>query len=103
MQHALLEYRGSFRYPNLDALDRALGEVRDHLDDEDPSDPENAWMRYLWRHGMTLHVEAILPASADRHVAAAVVTALAREAIDGCVRVTCGATTLDAFDPADLD
>lgn len=103
MQHALLEYRGSFRYADQDALDRALGEVRDHLSDEEAGEPDQQWMKYLWRRGMTLHVEALLPATADRQIAAAVVGALARGAVEGCVHMRRGNHLIDEFVSDDLD
>jgi len=86
----MLEYRGSFRYANHTALDRALSDARDHLEDVD-------WMQYVARRGMTVVVDATLPPSADHQIAAAVVGALAYAAIEGHVDVTIGSQLLDAF------
>jgi hypothetical protein len=98
MQNAFLEFRGSFQYPSQDAVDRALCEARDHLDEADISDVDSEWMRYLWRSGMTLHVEAILPETADRFVAAAILGALSRQAVGGRVEVTRLNQCLDTFE-----
>lgn len=98
MQNAFLEFRGSFQYPSQDAIDRALCEARDHLDDADVSDVDHEWMRYLWRKGMTLHVEAILPETADRFVAAAILGALSRQAVGGRVELTRLDQWLDTFE-----
>ena len=98
MQNAFLEFRGSFQYPSQDAIDRALCEARDHLEDSDVSDVDSEWMRYLWRKGMTLHIEAILPETADRFVAAAILGALSRQATGGRVEVTRLNQWLDTFE-----
>jgi hypothetical protein len=97
MHDSSLPCHGSFRYNNHDALDRALCEVRDHLDDVELSDDESTWLRSLTRRGMTLVVAASLPRSADRHVAAAVLGALAQTAVEGHVDVTIGSQLVDAF------
>ena len=94
---ALLEYRGSFRYIDPSAVERAIREAGDHLEDDALSELDREWMRYVRRRGTTLHVDAVLPASADRYVAAAVIGALARGAIEGCVDVMSGNDLLDAF------
>jgi hypothetical protein len=97
MLHSFLEFRGSFRYRSHDALDQALCEARDHLDDDQLCDVDREWMRYLSRTGLTVHVEAILPDSADPYVAAAVLGSLSRPAVEGRVHVTRGMQVLDTF------
>ena len=98
MQNAFLEFRGSFTYRDQAAIDAALCDARDHLDDSELSHTDSEWMRYLWRNGMTLHVDAILPETADRFVAAAILGALARQAINGRVQVTRLNQCLDTFE-----
>lgn len=95
----LLEYRGSFRYVDRQAVERAFVEASEHLDDDTLADVDREWMRFVQRRGTTIHVDAVLPASADRHIAAAVLGALARSAIEGCVDVKRGGDVLDAFAP----
>ena len=56
-------------------------------------------MRFVRCNGTTVHVDARLPTSSDRYVAAAVLGALARRAIEGCVDVMRGGHVLDAFAP----
>ena len=87
-----LEYRGSFRYIDVDALDAALTEATEHLDVDDFE-----WMRFVSRRGTTIRIEAVVPASVDRHVAAAVLGTLAELAIEGCVACTRGDRLVDAF------
>jgi len=99
MPNRLLEYRGSFRYIDRSTLDRAILDASEHLEDDGLSELDREWMRFVSRRGTTVHVEAILPASADRHVAAAFLEALARSAIEGCVDVKRGGHVLDAFAP----
>ena len=97
MQTALLEYRGSFRYIDQATLDRAVRDASEHLEDDGLSDLDREWMSFVWRRGTTVHVEAILPSSSDRYIAAAFLGALARTAIEGCVDVKRGGHVLDAF------
>lgn len=97
MQNAFVEFHGSFRYATFAALDRALHEARDHLDDDEVSDQDRDWMRHLCQRGMTVHVNAVLPEYADRFLAAAILGALARRAVDGRVDVTRGSQRLDTF------
>jgi hypothetical protein len=99
MQNAHLVYRGSFRYADHDALDRALCEAREYLDDDELAELDRRWMQFLSRRGMTVHVEAILPSTSDRYLAAAVLGALARSAVEGRVDVTIGNDILDAIAP----
>lgn len=88
MQNAFLEFRGTFTYRNQAAIEAALSDAREQLADSDAYDADADWMRYVWRSGMTLHIDAILPDTADRHVAAAILGALSRQAIGGRVHVT---------------
>lgn len=93
----VLEYRGSFRYLDQRALELAIGEAAEHLEDDGISELDREWMRFVSRRGTTVHVDATLPTSADRYIAAAVLGALARSAIEGCVDVKRGDHVLDAF------
>ena len=97
MHDAMLECRGSFRYATHAALDRALCEAREHLEDTEVSELDLSWMRFLSRRGMTLIVDAAFPHTADRYVAAAVLGALAHTAVEGHVDVTIGSQLVDAF------
>lgn len=96
MYDSLLEYRGTFRFASHVELDRALSEVREHLEDVE-LDTDRGWLQYLSRRGMTIHVDAALPTFADRYVAAAVLGSLAEGAVEGCVDVTIGNQLVDAF------
>ena len=87
-----LEYRGSFRYVDVNALDAAIVEATEQLDIDDFE-----WMRFVSRRGTTIRVEASVPASIDRYVAAAVLGALARNAVEGCVDCKRGDALVDAF------
>ena len=87
-----LEYRGSFRYIDVNTLDAAIVEATEHLDVDDFE-----WMRFVTRRGTTIRVEAVVPASVDRQGAAAVLGALAQRAVEGCVDCTRGDTLVDAF------
>lgn len=87
----MLDYRGSFRYASREDLDRALCDARDHLEDD------ASWMQFLFRRGTTVFVDATLPPSADRQIAAAVLGALADTAVEGHVDVTIGSQLLDAY------
>src|SRR5688572_447292 len=97
MQNAFLEFRGTFDYASLAAVDHAMREAREHLDDDDVSDLDREWMRYISQRGMTVHVSAVLPDYADRFVAAAILGALARRAVAGRVDVTRGNRWIDTF------
>jgi len=102
MTDVRIEFRGSFRYADHNALDRALCEARDMLDDDELTDLERRWMSFLSRRGMTVHVDAALPETTDRYIAAAVVGALARTAVAGQVQITRGAQVLDAITSNDV-
>jgi hypothetical protein len=87
----VLACRGSFRYATHEQLLHALHEAREHLADLE----EEA--RFLLRRGMNVLVDAVLPHTADRHVTAAVLGALAQSAVEGHVDVTIGNQLVDAF------
>ena len=97
MQNAFLEFHGTFDYATFEALDRSIREAREHLDDEDVNELDREWMRYVCQRGMTVHINAVLPEYADRFIAAAVVSALARRAVNGRVDVTRGNQRIDTF------
>lgn len=99
MQNAFMEFRGSFTYRNQAAIDTALCDARAQIEDSDISERDSEWMRYLWRTGMTLHIDAILPESVDQHVAAGILGALSRQAIAGRVQVTRLNHSLDTIEP----
>lgn len=99
MQNAFLEFRGSFTYRNQAAIDTALCDARAQIETSDVSESDSEWMRYVWRSGMTLHIDAILPESTEQRVAAAILGALSRQAIAGRVQVTRLNHCLDAIEP----
>lgn len=96
-----LEFHGSFRYASRDALDRALCEARDHLDDDELGEIDRRWMQFLSRRGMTVHVAAIVPDTIDRYLAAVVLGALARGSAEGKVELIRGNKLLDTFTAED--
>lgn len=96
---AMLEYRGSFRYSDAIILERVLAEARACLDDDDVSDLDREWLRFVSRRGTTVRINATMPPAADRYVAAALLGILAGSAIEGCVEVMAGDHLLDAFTP----
>ena len=93
------EYRGSFRYVDQRAIDLAIHEAHEHLEDDGISDLDREWIRRLWQRGTTIHVDVVMPPTADSYVAAGVLGALASRAIEGCVDVTRGGDIVDAFAP----
>ena len=82
------------------AVERAIRDAGDQLEDDALSELDREWMRHVRRRGTTVHVEAVMPPSSDRYVVAAVIGALAAGAIEGCVDVMLGNPILDAFEPA---
>jgi hypothetical protein len=97
MHHGAIEFRGMYRYPDLDNLELALSEARELIDDEELADLEPDWLRSFVRAGTTLRVTAMLPVEADRYLAAAVLEVLARPAIEGVVEASRDGKRLDWF------
>ena len=97
MQNSFVEFHGSFTYDTFGAIDSALREARECLDDDELSEHDRDWMRYVCQRGMTVHVNAVLPEYADRFLAAAILGAFARRAVAGRVDVTRGNQRLDTF------
>ena len=90
-----IEFRGSYRYPSVTELERALAAARTRIADDDHADLEPDWTRAFKRLGATLRVEVALPHAGDRYLAAAVVEVLASTAIEGVVEARRGGLTLD--------
>jgi hypothetical protein len=95
MQSHHIEFRGTYRYADIDALDRALAAAREQLDAK--PDDEIDWMSCFVRQGSRLWVHAHLPSGVDPLAAAAVVEVLARDAIEGIVEARRGDLPLDYF------
>ncbi|HEY5945896.1 MAG TPA: hypothetical protein VIV40_10420 [Kofleriaceae bacterium] len=95
MQTEHIEFSGTYRYADPDALDRALTAAREQLD----SRPEDVvdWMRCFIRQGSRLWVRAQLPSEADPIFAATLVETLARSAVEGLVEARRGDLALDYF------
>ena len=68
-----------------------------YLEDDEVSELDREWLRFVSRRGTTVRVDAIMPPSADRYVAATIIGVLARDAVEGCVEVMRGDHLLDAF------
>jgi len=76
-----LRVRGTLSYTSTAARERALASARVQLDDDD-----DAWLANFVAHGRTLRVDSTLPI--DSFGAAAVLEALARDAIEGVVEIS---------------
>jgi len=77
-----LRVRGTLSYTSTAARDHALASARVQLDDDD----DGAWLGKVVAHGRTLRVDSALPI--DSFGAAAILEALARDAIDGVVEIS---------------
>jgi hypothetical protein len=97
MRNDPIELYGAYRYATRDALDRALADARDELEEDELATIDGGWLRAFVRAGTTLSVIATLPLEADRFVAAAVLAALARRAIDGVVEARRAGRAIDFF------
>jgi len=97
MRHDPIELYGAYRYASREALDRALAAAREELEDDELATVEASWLRAFVRRGTTLSVVATLPVDADRFVAAAVLDALARGAIEGVVEARRAGRAIDLF------
>jgi hypothetical protein len=95
MQSQPIEFRGTYRYADIAALDRALAAARERLDARPEDDID--WMRCLIRQGSRLWVSADVPSGVDPMPASLVVEVLARDAIEGLVEVTRGDVAIDYF------
>ena len=95
MQTQPIEFRGTYRYADVDALDRALAAARERLDNRPEDDID--WMQCLVRQGSRLWVNADVPSGKDPMAAALIVEVLARNAIEGLVEARRGDVPLDYF------
>jgi hypothetical protein len=95
MQSQHIEFRGTYRYADIDALDRALSAAREKLDTRPHDDID--WMRCFIRQGSRLWVNADVPSGVDPMAAAAIVELLAREAVEGIVEARRGDVPVDYF------
>jgi len=97
MQHAQIEFRGTYRYASIVDLERALMSARKRIEDEELVDVDLEWMRSFIKAGTTLQVSVVLPIAADRYLAAAVLDTLASTALEGVVEASSGGRCLDWF------
>jgi hypothetical protein len=81
-----LRVRGTLSYRSAAARDQALDVARIHLSDDDLVEAQ--WLRSFVATGRTLRVDSVVPVAADGFAAAAVLEALARDAIDGVVEIS---------------
>jgi hypothetical protein len=95
MQSQHIEFRGTYRYADIEALDRALVAAREQLDRRLEADID--WMRCFIRQGSRLWVNADVATGVDLIAAAAIVDVLARDAIEGLVEARRGDVSLDYF------
>jgi PAS domain-containing protein len=103
MQHDAFELRGSYRYPSLVELDRALIAARARIEDDELADLEPDWMQAFVRRGTTLRVQVLLPAAADRFLAAEVIQTLARSAVEGVIEINRDGRCVDWFPSQQLE
>ena len=103
MHSEALRFHGSYRYASRQVLARALAGAQARLDEEELHDLGPSWLRSFLAAGATLQIDATLPAGGDRFAAAAVVQALALDALDGLVEARRGGLRVDAFPPGGDD
>lgn len=103
MHSAALRFHGTYRYASRQVLARALAGAHAWLDEEELHDLGACWLRSFVPAGATLQIDATLPAGGDRFAAAAVVQALAIDALDGLVEARRGARRVDEFPPGGDD
>ena len=92
-----LRFHGTYRYASRQVLARALAAAHAWLDEEELHDLGATWLRSFIPAGATLQIDATLPAGGDRFAAAAVVQALAIDALDGLVEARRGTRQVDEF------
>lgn len=103
MQHHAIWFRGTYRYPSPAVLARALTNARAWLDEEELYELEGEWLGRFDARGATLRINTQLPLDADRFAAAAVVQALALDAVEGVVEAERSGEHLDAYPCGDAD
>ena len=97
MHHEPIAFRGTYCYATVAELERALGAARACIAEDDHAELDPDWARTFARVGTKLRVDVVLPASADRFVAAAVLEALATPAVEGVVEASRGGCCVDWF------
>ncbi len=103
MSRDAIRFRGSYRYPDLETLERALARARAELDEENLRN-EGGWPRCFVRKGTELTVDLTVPSHpALRFVAANVFLILAHGAVDGSVEAIEGERCVDVFDAGEDD
>jgi hypothetical protein len=103
MQHESIWFRGTYRYPSVSVLERALATARAWLDEEELYDLDGGWMGRFEARGATLRINTQLPYEADRFAAVAVVQTLALEAVEGVVEAEHGGKRLDVYPCGEAD
>lgn len=88
-------FRGCYHYDCAESLERALASAREYLDDEEISEMDGDLLAMFRRHGLTLVINASLPAWADRYFVVTVLGALAWHALDGVVDTYRGDQLID--------
>lgn len=103
MMHEAFELRGSYRYQDIAALESALSAARTRIEDDELGEVEPDWIDAFVKRGTRLSVQTVLPAAADRFLAAEVLQTLAETALDGVIELSRGGRCVDWFpsQPAD--
>lgn len=103
MMHEAFELRGSYRYQDIAALESALSAARTRIEDDELGEVEPDWIDAFVKRGTRLSVQTVLPAAADRFLAAEVLQTLAETALDGVIEISRGGRCVDWFpsQPAD--
>jgi hypothetical protein len=84
MQDVRVELRGTYRYADRAALERALAAARTRLEE-----PDGAWLRWIVGDGTQIHLRSQLPNPDACFGAARVIALLARDAVAGGVEAWC--------------
>lgn len=99
----VVRYAGTYRFADRAILERALGEARSHIAEEDDlATLEGGWLRCFVMSDTTLTINLAVPALPEHRFAAAeIFTMLSHQAIDGLVRATIDDRAVDEFAPGD--
>lgn len=97
MQRDTIQYCGRYEYRDAAALELALGQAREALDDDETGET-HGWLRVFVCRGNRLMVNVSAPASAEHRFAAAnLFLVLAQGAVDGSVEAIHHARAIDRY------
>ena len=103
MVQGRIELRGTYSYPDRIRLERALAAARRCMAEDDHVDTSPDWTRSFVARGTTLHVDAVLPLSADPYLAASVLDVLAHDATEGVVETLHDGSCVDLLPCGESD